>query len=96
MAADALFFGRDWKVVGNVARRADFIFPEYKVGMSGETWVTDIDGKLLRLATWEEAKTLSFKSSDSPISFEKAFKAYHGQLPWEPWFTELLTKGGYN
>jgi immunity protein 26 of polymorphic toxin system len=87
--SDARFYSGDWEIVENMPSR-EFTFPEYKVEISGKTWVTDVDGKPLRLATTEQARNLHFKSSNSPIAFEKAFKAYHGDLPWESRFEQLL------
>lgn len=87
--SDARFYSKDWEIVGNTPTRA-FSFPEYKVEISGRQWVTDVDGNTLRLATTREAKTLCFQSSHSPIAFEKAFKAHHGDLPWESRFEQLL------
>lgn len=85
---DAKIYHGDWEIVGNISP-IKFRFPQYKVNMSGQTWITDVNGKLLRLATVEESRGLSFKSSNSPIAFEKAFRAYHGDLPWEAYFDEL-------
>jgi hypothetical protein len=87
--ADARFYSGDWERVGNMPAMA-FSFPEYKVGISGRQWVTDVEGNALRLATPDVAKTLRFQSSESPITFEKAFKAHHGDLPWESRYEELL------
>ena len=89
--SDARFFSGDWQIVGNKAPR-HVVFPEYKLGMSGDTWVTDVDGNLLRLATSEEAERLLFQTSHSPIAFEKAFKAHHGDLPGEHRFEQLRVK----
>lgn len=86
--SDAKFFSGDWQVVGNVAPRR-IIFPEYKVGVSGDTWATDVEGELLRPITPDEAEHLTFRTSHSPIAFEKAFGAYHGDLPWEERFDQL-------
>lgn len=90
--ADARFRSGDWEVVGNIPPVGDFAFPEYKVGMSGQTWVTDVHGKLLRLATADEEGRLGFGGSHAPIAFEKAVRAWHGDLPWEPRFDELRVK----
>jgi hypothetical protein len=89
--SDARFFSGDWQVVGNKALR-HVVFPEYKVGVSGDTWVTDVEGKLLRAATPEEAERLHFQTSHAPITFEDAFWAHHGKLPWDPWFDRLAIK----
>lgn len=88
--ADARVLSGDWEIVGNMPPLRNFEFLEYKVEISGQLWVVDIQGRPLRLATDREAQTLSFKSSHSPIAFEKAFKAHHGDLPWEARFNELL------
>jgi hypothetical protein len=90
--SDARFYSDDWFIVGSAPAQTHF-FPEYKVQISEKFWVTDVDGKVLRLATTREARGLPYKSSNSPIAFEKAFKAYHGRLPWESRFDELLCNG---
>jgi hypothetical protein len=87
--ADARFLSGDWEVVGNIPPVGDFVFPEYKVGQSGQTWVTDVHGKLLRLATADEERRLGFNGSHAPIAFEKATRAWHGDFPWESYFDEL-------
>lgn len=90
--SDARFFSGDWEVVGNRVLGHVFKFPEYKIEISGDTWVTDVDGKPLRLATPDEARHLLFQTSHAPIAFEKAFRAHHGRLPWEPRFDQLRVK----
>lgn len=87
--ADARFLSGDWEVVGNIPPAGDFVFPEFKVGMSDQTWVTDVHGKLLRLATAAEERGLSFNGSHAPIAFEKAVRAWHGDFPWEARFDKL-------
>jgi hypothetical protein len=89
---DARFLSGDWEIVGNVHPTGEFVFPTYKVGISGQTWVVDVEGNPLRIATGEEAASLSFKSSHSPIAFEKAFRAYHREQAWEPRFERMLVR----
>lgn len=90
--ADARFISGDWEMMGNIPFIGHFNFPEYKIEKSGQIWVTDNDGKLLRLATAKEAARLTFRVSHSPIAFEKAFWAHHGKQPWEHRFERLRAK----
>lgn len=87
--ADARFISGDWTRMGSIDPPRNFVFPEYKVESSGRIWVTDNDGKHLRLASVKEAARLCYRASHSPIAFEKAFWAYHGRLPWEDRFDRM-------
>lgn len=87
--SDARFYVRKWKVIGNHPSIPSIKLPEYKIEIDRKIWVTDVHGKLLRLASTEEEQSLGFQKSYSPITFEKAFWAYHGGLPWEHRFEEL-------
>lgn len=89
--SDALFWHGRWKIVGNLPP-LDFEFPEYIVDIEGRRWVTDVTGNCLRLATPHEARKLTFRFSSAPIAFEKAFKAHHGILPWEPQYEKLRVR----
>lgn len=89
--SDAKIYHGDWLLLGN-APPPSVKFPIYKVGISGETWITDVNGNALRVATSEEAAELPFKSSHSPISYEEAFKAHHGMGPWKSYFDKLLAR----
>ena len=86
---DARFYSGDWQVLGNRQIDDHIELPNYKVEMSGKIWITDVDGKIIRPANTEEISSLRYKSSNSPIAFEKAFQAYHQQIPWEARFDEL-------
>lgn len=88
--SDARFISGDWKTVGSTRTPRDFIFPEYKVESAGRIWVTDNDGKHLRLADEQEASQLYFRGSHSPIGFEKAFWAHHGRGSWDDRFNRML------
>ena len=86
--SDALFWHGRWEVVDNVPP-IHYRFPEYIVEIEGRTWVTDINGHPIRLATPAEAKELTLSFSSAPIAFERAFKAHHGFLPWDSRYQEL-------
>jgi Immunity protein 26 len=87
---DAKLRNGDWEIVGRIDPPTAVEFPLYKVGISGQMWVTDVRGCTLRLATAEEEAGLSFQSSHSPGLYEDAFKAHHGLAPWESYFEKLL------
>jgi hypothetical protein len=86
---DGRFYTGQWEVVGHCDPIDNIRFPFFKVGISGRTWVTDWLGKPLRYASLDEEQQLTFKKSYSPIIFEDAFNAYHGDLPWESRFDAM-------
>lgn len=88
--SDARFISGDWDIVGQASPPRNFPFPEYKVESAGQIWVTDNDGRHLRVADEAEVARLYFRGSHSPIAFEKAFWARHGRRPWESRFNGLL------
>jgi hypothetical protein len=90
--SDAKIYVGDWEIVERISPPTTIEFPVYKVGIAGETWITDVEGRALRRATSREARELPFKASHSPIAYEQAFKAHHGLGPWEPWFEQLLAR----
>jgi hypothetical protein len=87
-SSDALIWHGQWHIIGN-APPIEFVFPQYKIEIEGRTWITDFKGRALRLATKEEAIRLRFHTSSAPVTFERAFKAYHGLLPWKAHYDEL-------
>lgn len=77
-----------WEIVGKTSDRPAFQFPQYRVEMSGKSWVTDVEGQRLREASSSERVKLKRKSSHSPIAYENAFWAYHTNA-WEERFEVL-------
>jgi hypothetical protein len=88
---DALIWNGRWEVVDNLSP-VSFKFPEYKVGIEGRTWISDVTGQVIRPATRIEAQKLSFKTSNSPIIFQEALEAHHGLKAWKPYFEELTAE----
>lgn len=82
----------DWEGVGRIDPPSVVWLPKYKVAMSGQTWVTDVHGRVLRLATKGEEANLFFKSSYSPMLYKDAFKAHHRLAQWESYFDKLLQR----
>lgn len=79
----------DWPVIGNLEPPDGVPFPSYKVGLPGKAIVESWDGKKRRRAKPGEEELLDFRSGVAPIRLEKALKALHGVLPWQPSFDEL-------
>ena len=88
---DGRYYSGAWEVVGSAEPTHAVILPHYKVGMSGKTWVTDVLGKPLRLASPAEERELRLRSSNSPILYEEAFRAHHKAQLWESGFDALLS-----
>lgn len=89
---DARIWSGQWHLVGHARPIWNIELFEFKLELEGRMWVTDLNGNRLRLATPDEVTKLKFHRSYSPIAFEKAFKAYHGLLPWEERFDSLLSR----
>lgn len=88
---DARVQSGSWEIVGNTPDRPMLLFPEYKVEISGKIWVIDVEGKRLREANLMENAALKYKSSHSPIAYEKAFWAFHAG-EWQGRFDDLRAK----
>lgn len=86
---DARIRSGSWEMIGNISDKPSIPLPEYKVGMAGTVWVTDVRGRLLREASPDEDARLRYKSSHSPIAYEKAFSAFHSG-EWRDRYTPLL------
>lgn len=89
--SDALIYHGHWKIAAQTDP-VPFVFPEYKIGIEGQTWVTDVHGDCIRLATPSESENLRFRFSNSPIVFEQAFKAHQGMLPREEHVAEIYVE----
>lgn len=86
---DARFLSGHWDILGDIDFLPDVPFPEFKVKIKNNIWVTDIYGKKLRPAERMRDKALPNKFSMSPVAFEKAFWAHHDNM-WESRFDKLL------
>jgi hypothetical protein len=74
-----------WKVVGNLpVPESGIPRPCSKVESAGARWVQDFHCKLIRLATDFEWEHLDYHSSQSPIAYEEAFRAYYGLAEAQP------------
>ena len=81
---DALIYHDRWRIVGHdFPRRIDIPFPNWKVGMEGKTYVTDVTGELIDEATPEEEGLLDYQFSRSAISYQNAFEALSGFNEWD-------------
>lgn len=76
---DALIYHGRWRVVGHdFPRRIDVPFPNFKVGMEGRMYITDVSGKHLDEATADQVDLLDYRFSRAPIGFQAPFEALHG------------------
>lgn len=75
---DALIHHKRWIVVGSCPIPPSLPFPNYKVNVGNDMFVTDFTGKVLRKASDAEAKLLTFRGSVSPIVFQDSLLAHHG------------------
>jgi hypothetical protein len=74
---DALIYHGRWKIVRSCPVPSGLPFPNYKVNVGEDVFVTDFNGKVLRKASDAEAKLLTFRASVSPIVFQDSLLAYH-------------------
>lgn len=86
---DGSFYRGDWKIIDHSDRQPDVSLPNFKVEDAGTFYVTDIEGKIIRLATPAEQKLLDFQFSRSPRLFQDAFEALHGLREWRDDYKKL-------
>ena len=86
---DALVYDGRWSVVGQGLSIPPMPFPNFKVGMDGKLYATDVDGEPLGEATPRERDLLDHKWSCAPIRFQNAFEALHGFRDWEANYDQL-------
>lgn len=80
---DTLVYHGRWNVIARSLPIPSIPLPNFKVGMEGKVYATDVDGNLIDEATPEERELLDFKWSRAPIAFQKAFEALHGLGEWQ-------------
>ena len=87
---DGRLHNGSWKIFGNRAIPTVAIpRPCTKVSIEGKIWIQDYRGTPIRKARKKEAAGLEFHMSRSPMGFESAFLAYHGQTEWREDFNRL-------
>lgn len=86
---DALFYHDEWKVIAHGLAKPNLPLPNFKVEMSGEFYVTDVEGKLIGVATASEQALLDYQFSRSPRGFQDAFEALHGFREWQVSYEQL-------
>jgi hypothetical protein len=98
---DALLYHGKWVIIGNsTLNLSSIVMPYFKLGLPLESQsLVNYNLHIIRPATSEEAKLLSYHSSASPIGYQKALQAYYGLIEYsfEPQFhykhiTETLSK----
>ena len=89
---DAHVYHGRWRIIGHdFPERADIPFPNFKVRIGDDFYVTDVDGKPIDKATAEERALLNYQSSRAPIAYQKAFEALHGFGEWQESYKELTS-----
>lgn len=78
-----------WSVIGRSPQMPSIPFPNFKVGMKGKVYATDVDGNLIDEATSEECELLDFQWSLAPAGFQNAFEALHGFGNWQQHYDKL-------
>ena len=87
---DALIYHGRWRVVGHdFATRMDIPAPNFKVGIEGRMYVTDVTGVVLDEAALEEGDLLDYQFSRAPVAFQQAFEAMHGFGEWKDDYEKL-------
>lgn len=80
---DALFYHGRWTVIGHDFPIPDGLpFPNWKVNIDGKLHATDFEGKTHWPIRNDELDLLDFKTSRSPIGFQKALEALNGVGEW--------------
>ncbi len=79
---DGLFYHGQWNVIWHDVALPVVPFPNFKVGMGGKFYVTDVDGNLIDEATPDELELLDHQFSRTPTGFQNAFEAMHGLKSW--------------
>jgi len=90
LSLDAKIYFGDWPVVAHAEVDPSILLPAYKVSMGtiDNIHVIDYTGTWSRPATEAEVDFLEFRSTVSPVRFERALRA---SLCLEPWL-ELFDK----
>jgi hypothetical protein len=87
---DALIYHGRWRVVGHdFPTRMDIPAPNFKVGMEGRMYVTDVTGDVLDEAAPDEADVLDYQFSRAPVAYQQAFEAMHGFGEWKDDYEKL-------
>ena len=88
---DAKLYHGDWKIVGNCdLKEPNMLRRDYLIEYSGDQWVQDFDGNLVRIASDEDKRRLFPKSSYSPVRLERAIRAFNNIEPWSDDYNDLL------
>lgn len=90
---DAKLCHKDWPIIGNNRDGVnDIAKPVFKVYYfdSDSYFVEDIRKDKSRPATEQEIELLTNRFSITPIIFEKALRAFYGEIEWQPRFDRLL------
>lgn len=87
---DAFFFHNRWVVTGN-AVPLPLHLPTFVVATTPNRWVREsFHGEQLEVLSPEAAESLRPRKIVAPVRIDRATKALHGYLPWEPVYDELL------
>ncbi|CAO1651117.1 hypothetical protein I6E81_00125 [Salinibacterium sp. NG22] len=91
LSLDAKIFFGDWPVVAHAEVDPSILLPAYKVSMGtiDNIHVIDYTGTRSRPATEAEVDLLEFRSTVSPVRFERALRASLGLEPWLELFDKL-------
>lgn len=86
---DAKIYNGDWKVYANSSLfETNLPKPHFKLGLD-PTFLTDFDGKRIRLASKEEENLFDYKFSVAPIRIQNAMQAFFKRKVWEPDYEKL-------
>jgi hypothetical protein len=86
---DAKIYNGDWKVYANCSLfKTDLPKPYFKLGLE-PTYITDYEGKRIRIATKEEENYFDHKFSVAPIRIQNAMQAFYKMKSWDPDYEKL-------
>jgi hypothetical protein len=88
---DAKLYHGEWRIVGSSnIRHKEYLDHKYTILRDGRTWIEDVDGNIIRLASEEEVRKLHARSSYSPALVEKAIRSFHGLEEKSDHFADLF------
>ena len=86
---DGLVYHGRWNVIAHGLPLPPVPFPNFKVGMEGKFYVTDVDGNPMCEASPAELALLDHQFSQAPIGFQDAFEALRGFGEWQERYEKL-------
>jgi hypothetical protein len=89
---DSLLYHGRWKLIGHKdIDKKEWLYPSYKYGQEGKTYIEDFFRSNSYLASNKDVELFDFRSTVAPIRYQKAYSAFHGLETWDPVYEKLLS-----